>query len=361
MGLEERTQSAGPRPERQHARADWKQMVGIGIIAAALGIAAGLLIDWFPVSASEQAKQIDTLWDVLIIFSVPVFVGVTVVVLFSVVKFRMRPGEENLDGPPIHGNTRLEVIWTAIPAIVLVGLCTYAFVVLEDVEAADSNPLNVRVVGEQFAWTFFYKQANGKEVASTQLHVPINKQVKFTLQSKDVLHDFWVPAFRVKKDAVPGINVTYVVNPNRLGTYPIVCAELCGLGHAVMRSTATVDTQEKFDSWLAAVGKPAATAGGGGGAANAEDGKTIFTSQDANCSTCHTLADAGANGSIGPNLDTALKGKDPAFIKQSIEEPSAVIADGYQDGIMPPNYKDTLGEAKINALVKYLSEVTKGG
>ena len=105
-----------------------------------LGIAAGLLIDWFPVAASEEAKPIDTLWDVLIIFSVPVFVGVTVVVLFSVLKFRMRPGEENLDGPPIHGNTRLEVIWTAIPAIVLVGLCTYAFVVLEDVEAADAQP-----------------------------------------------------------------------------------------------------------------------------------------------------------------------------------------------------------------------------
>jgi cytochrome c oxidase subunit 2 len=362
MGLEERTQSAGPRPERPHARADWKQMVGIGIIAAALGIAAGLLIDWFPVSASEEAKQIDTLWDVLIIFSVPVFVGVTVVVLFSVAKFRMRPGEENLDGPPIHGNTRLEVIWTAIPAIVLVGLCTYAFIVLEDVEAADSQQTQVRVVGEQFAWTFFYKKDGQKEVASPQLHVPINKQVKFTIQSKDVLHDFWVPAFRMKKDAVPGIDVTYTVTPNRIGAYPIVCAELCGLGHAVMRSTATVETQEKFDAWLAKLGQPAKPAGGaGGGAAPAEDGKAIFTSQDTNCGTCHTLADAGATGSIGPNLDTVLKGKDAAFIKQSIEDPDAEIAPGFQAGIMPPNFKDTLGDAKVDALVKYLSEVTKGG
>src|SRR5919107_5575123 len=145
MGLEERTQTAGPRPERPHARADWKQMLGIGVIAAALGVAAGLLIDWFPVSASEEAKQIDTLWDVLIIFSVPVFVGVTVVVLFSVVKFRMRPGEENLDGPPIHGNTRLEVIWAAIPAIVLVGLCTYAWVVLNDIEEAKANEMRINV------------------------------------------------------------------------------------------------------------------------------------------------------------------------------------------------------------------------
>jgi cytochrome c oxidase subunit 2 len=359
MGLEERTQSTGPRPERPHARADWKQMVGISIIAAALGIAAGLLIDWFPVSASEEAKQIDTLWDVLIIFSVPVFVGVTVVVLFSVLKFRMRPGEENLDGPPIHGNTRLEVIWTAIPAIVLVGLCTYAFVILEDVEAVEGRPLNVRVVGEQFVWTFFYER-DGKEVASPQLHVPIDQQVKFTIQSKDVLHDFWVPAFRMKKDAVPGIDVTYTVTPNRIGSYPIVCAELCGLGHSVMRSTATVDSREDFDAWLAKLGQPAESAGGGGGggAAPAEDGKALFTD---NCGSCHTLADAGASGSIGPDLDTVLKGKDEAFIKQSIADPGAEIADGYQDGIMPPNYNDTLGEAKIDALVKYLSEVTKGG
>ena len=141
--------------------------------------------------------------------------------------------------------------------------------------------MNVRVVGEQFAWTFFYER-DGKEVASRQLHVPIDRQVKFTLQSKDVLHDFWVPAFRMKKDAVPGIDVTYTVTPNRLGSYPIVCAELCGLGHAVMRSTAIVDAPEKFDTWLAdarqagRAGPAAAAAAAAGGGAT--DGKAIFTS-----------------------------------------------------------------------------------
>jgi cytochrome c oxidase subunit 2 len=364
MGLEERTQTVGPAPDRPHARVDWRQMVGVGVIASALGIAAGLLINWFPVSATKEAKSIDTLWDVLIIFSVPVFVGVTVVVLFSVLKFRMRPGEENLDGPPIHGNTRLEVIWTTIPAIVLVGLCTYAFVVLENVEAADSNPVKVRVVGEQFAWTFFYTGADGKEIAtaSRQLHVPIDRQVQFTIQSKDVLHDFWVPAFRIKKDAVPGIDVKYSVTPNRIGAYPIVCAELCGLGHAVMRSSAIVQDKADYDKFVAGLGKPAAPAGGAGGAgAPAEDGKTIFTSADGNCKACHTLADAGATGTIGPDLGTVLKGKDAAFIKQSIVQPDAVIADGYQAGIMPPNFGQTLSAAQIDALVKYLSDVTKGG
>src|SRR4051812_21199181 len=179
--------------DRPHARADWRQMLAIGIVVSIIGIAAGLLIDWFPLQASKQAKPIDTLWDVLLIASIPVFVLVETVVLFSVWKFRMRPGEELLDGPPIHGNTRLEIIWTAIPAFILVALCTYAFLVLEDVEQAPaSQEMQVRVVGQQFAWTFYSPGAGGKEVASPQLHLPINQSVQFTIQSKDVLHDFWV-------------------------------------------------------------------------------------------------------------------------------------------------------------------------
>lgn len=357
MGLEERSLAqTGPRPERPHARADWKQMLGIGVVASALGIAAGLLIDWFPVAASNEAKPIDTLWDVLIIASVPVFVGVTVVVLFSVLKFRMRAGEEDLDGPPIHGNTRLEVIWTAIPAILLVGLCTYAFIVLEDVEAAQPNTMNVRVVGEQFAWTFYYENpdGSGEQVATTELHLPIDRPVKFTLQAKDVLHDFWIPAFRMKKDAVPGLDVTYRVTPNRLGEYPIVCAELCGLGHATMRAKAVVVPEAEFTSWLQTAAKPPEPAAGGGEA----DGKTLFTNNG--CGGCHTLADAGTNATVGPNLDEVLADKDEAFIKTSIEDPSAEVADGYSDS-MPKDYGSKLGPEGVAAVAKYLSEVTKGG
>ncbi|WP_121258615.1 cytochrome c oxidase subunit II [Solirubrobacter pauli] len=355
MGLEERSLAqTGPRPERPHAHADWKQMLGIGIVASILGIAAGLLIDWFPVAASEEAKPIDTLWDVLIIASVPVFVGVSVVVVFSVIKFRMRPGEEELDGPPIHGNTRLEVVWTAIPAILLVGLCTYAFIVLTDVEKAQANTMEVRVVGEQFAWTFYYPGEDGKEIATRELHLPINRPIKFTLQAKDVLHDFWIPAFRMKKDAVPGLDVTYRVTPNRLGEYPIVCAELCGLGHATMRAKAVVTSEAEFTSWLQEAAKPPAPPAGGGG----NSGKALFTSNG--CSGCHTLADAGSNATVGPNLDKVLADKDEAFIKTSIEDPSAEIADGYSD-TMPKDYGQRLGEDGVDALAKYLSEVTKGG
>ena len=366
MGLEERTRPHGgsTTAERPHARADWRQMLGIGVIASILGIAAGLLIDWFPLQASTQAKPIDTLWDVLIICSVPVFVGVVVVVLFSVWKFRMRPGEEDLDGPPIHGNTRLEVIWTAIPAIMLVALCTYAFLVLEDVEKTPAGQvLNVRVVGEQFAWTYYVPGADGKEVKTQgALHLPVNQPVKFTIQAKDVLHDFWVPAFRIKKDAVPGIDVTYRVTPNREGTYQVVCAELCGIGHATMRSTVVVQSQDEYTKWVGNLNKPAAAAtaaaGAGGTGGAAPDGKQLFAANG--CAGCHTLKDAGANATVGPDLDKVLPGKTPDFIKQSIVDPGAVVENGYTN-IMPPGFGDKLGAAGVDALVKYLSDVTKGG
>jgi cytochrome c oxidase subunit II len=378
MGSEERTEPARPASETLRVAersAPIGPLIGIAVIASALGIALGLIIDWFPVQASTQADKIDTFYDVLIIASVPVFVLVTSVVLYSVYRFRMRPGEENMDGPPIHGNTRLEVIWTIIPAVLMLGLCTYAYVELHDAEKAPAatggaQELNVRVVGEQFAWTFFYKGSNGKEFSSPQLYVPKDRSVRFTVQTKDVLHDFWVPAFRWKIDAVPGINTHYRVTPNRLGNYAIVCAELCGLGHATMRQTAHVLTQQAFTAWQQKAqnsgqqngggggGSGSSTTSGGGGGGGGADGKAIFAS--AGCAGCHTLADAGSNGQTGPNLDDGLKGKDEAFIKQSIENPNAVITKGYQPGIMPGNYKDQLSPAEIDALAKYLEETTNG-
>ena len=233
-------------------RAPVGPMIAIGAIASVLGIALGLLIDWFPVQASGEAKDIDTLWDILIIASVPVFVLVQTIVLYSVWKFRMRPGEELQDGPPIHGNTKLEIYWTAIPAILLVGLCSYAYVVLHDIEKASASAtVNVRVVGEQFTWTFYYPgEGGGKEIVSNQLYLPVDTEVKFTVQSKDVIHDFWVPAFREKIDAVPGISTSYSVKTTRLGEYAVICAELCGLGHSAMRQTAHVVPGTEFESWL---------------------------------------------------------------------------------------------------------------
>jgi cytochrome c oxidase subunit 2 len=347
------------------------QMVVVGLIASLLGIALGLIIDWFPTQGSTQADKIDTFWDVLIICSVPVFVLVTTVVLFAALRFRMRPGEEHLDGPPIHGNTRLEVIWTAVPAIMLVALCSYAYIVLHDIEKAPAKSLGaerqVTVNGQQFTWTFDYNEG-GKKFSSAQLYVPIGRSVKFNVKTRDVLHDFWVPAWRMKIDAVPGLTTNYRVTPSKVGTWPVVCAELCGLGHAFMRQTAHVVSQADFDGWITKMttraAAPAAGAGAGAGGAGqaAVDAKALFaqgetTSGATACGGCHKLADAGTNGGVGPDLDTVLKGRDAAFIKQSIEDPNAEIAKGFNANIMPDNYGKLLSATEIDALVKYLEEV----
>jgi cytochrome c oxidase subunit 2 len=345
----------------RESRAQVRQMLLIGAVVSALGIALALLIDWFPIQASKEGEQIDTLWDVLLIASVPIFVLVETIVLYCAIKFRMRPGDELKDGPPIHGNTKLEIIWTAIPAILLVGLCTYAYVVLTDIEEAPAaESLNVRVVGEQFTWTFYVDRAgDGKEIKSSQLYLPNDKPVYFTVQSKDVIHDFWVPAFRMKIDAVPGIDTHLRVTPKRVGNYPVVCAELCGLGHSTMRQTAHVmdpaDWEKKMDELAAG---PQGGGGGGGGGGGETDGKTLFTeaAQPTACKSCHTLADAGATGTTGPNLDEVIPDLSDAEIKQSIEEPDAKITAGFQPGIMP-RYGDSLSAEQVDALVKYLKEV----
>jgi cytochrome c oxidase subunit 2 len=336
------------------------ELMAIGLIASVIGVVLGLAIDWFPTQASEEGERIDTLWDVLVICSIPVFVLVMVIVLYSVWRFRMRPGEEDMDGPPIHGNTKLEIIWTAIPAIILVALCSYSYVVLTDIEKAQANALDVRVVGEQFTWTFYYKDEGGEEFASPQLYVPRGQPVNFTVQSLDVIHDFWVPAFRLKIDAVRGIDTHVRITPKTPGEYPVVCAELCGLGHAVMRQTAHVVEPAEFEQWVAerAAGAEEGGEEGGetGGDAAAPDGKTLFAENG--CGGCHTLSDAGTTGGTGPDLDEALADKDPPFIEESIVDPDAQIAEGFDGGLMPKAYGRQLQPAELEALVKYLDEVT---
>jgi cytochrome c oxidase subunit 2 len=336
-------------------------MVIAGVVASAIGIALGLTIRWFPTAASTQAREIDTLYDVLIIASVPIFVLVVTVVLGAVVLFRMRPGQEDQDGPPIHGSTKLEVIWTALPAAIILGLCAYAYVVLVDTEKAPANPaqeMHVKVTGQQFAWTFTYPKqlTGGKQLTTTSLVLPIDRSVKFDIVSEDVIHDFWVPNFSEKIDAVPGITTHYRVTPDRLGTYPIVCAELCGLGHSVMRSTVRVVSGPQFTAWLKNQNKPATPAGASPEQVAAA-GKKIFTGA-AGCGGCHKLADAGTSGQIGPDLDTVLKGQDDAKIREDIVDPNKVIAKGYGPDIMPSNFGQTLSPTELNALVAYLKGAT---
>jgi len=233
-----------------------RRSLGLTFLAALLAVAIGIVlsyaIHWFPVAASTQAHNTDTLYHVLVIASIPIFVLVVTVVLYCVWQFRMKPGEELKDGPPIHGNTRLEVFWTALPAALLLGLVGYSFVILHKNEAKPAREIRIGVTAQQFAWTYQYPPSvtGGAALNSYQLYIPKGESVKFELHSKDVIHAFWIPAFRVQEDVVPGITTNWRVTATRVGHYPVVCNLLCGLGHSLMRSTVHVVPQAQFQAWV---------------------------------------------------------------------------------------------------------------
>jgi cytochrome c oxidase subunit 2 len=237
-----------------------------GVLATAIGIFLSYVIHWFPVAASTQAKNTDRLYHVLVIASIPIFVIVVATILYSVWQFRMKPGEELKDGPPIHGNTRLEILWTAIPSVLVIALVSYSFVVLhENEEKPPGREIQVAVTGQQFFWSYKYPTSvtGGAPLRSYQLYLPKGESVYFDMHSKDVIHAFYIPAFRLQEDVVPGITTHYRVTPTRLGTYPVVCNLLCGVGHSLMRSTVHVVTPARFQAWIQSQAKaPAAVATG---------------------------------------------------------------------------------------------------
>jgi cytochrome c oxidase subunit 2 len=250
----EETETRGSTPHRPPVSLrTLVRLLAIAVVAAAIGIAIGLLIPWFPPAAAKQAHTIDTLYYVLIIVTVPIFVLVTSVVLFSAYSWRVRSGEERLDGPPIHGDTRLEVIWTALPSALIAALVVYAAIVLHDIGVKQPGEITVGVTGQQWEWRFSYPSyddAQGKPIVALQLYLPLNRPVDFRIHSVDVIHTFWVPAFRLQQDAVPGITTGLRATPDRLGSYPIVCTQLCGYGHSTMRTTLHIVTAAAFSTWL---------------------------------------------------------------------------------------------------------------
>jgi cytochrome c oxidase subunit 2 len=221
-------------------------------IAVALGIWLSYEIHWFPAQASMQARNTDHLYHVLVIATIPIFVLVVGVILYCVWQFRMRSGEELKDGPPIHGNTRLEVFWTALPTVLLLSMVGYSFVVLADNEKKPAHEIQVGVTGQQFFWSFQYPPSvtGGAPINSYKLYLPDNESVLFNMRSKDVIHAFWIPAFRLQEDVVPGITTHYRATPIRLGNYPVVCNLLCGIGHSLMRTTVHVVTPAQFRAWI---------------------------------------------------------------------------------------------------------------
>jgi cytochrome c oxidase subunit II len=220
----------------------------------ALGTVISILMmqyDWMGAAASSEAGPIDTLMEVSIILSSFVFAIVCVALGYALVKWRVKPGDES-DGDPIHGNTKLEIIWTLIPTVIVLFLAGYSWVVLNDVEQKESDAITVNVYSQQFAWTFGYPE-DGNKWSEGVLHVPVNRQIDFRMHAQDVIHSFWVPEWRIKKDNVPGITTNALITPDKVGTYQLICTELCGAGHTTMRAEVVVQTQEEYDEWVASL------------------------------------------------------------------------------------------------------------
>jgi cytochrome c oxidase subunit II len=227
-------------------RTTYLKLVGAMLVLTVISSVIMLIPEWNGFNGSVEADKIDTLLDVMIVLSSFVFSIVMVMLVYSVWKYRAKPGDES-DGEPIHGNTRLEIAWTLIPTIIVLFGAGYSWVILDDIEAREADRLEVLVTGQQFKWTFEYPEQG---VVANELHVPVDRQADFRMTALDVIHSFWVPEWRVKKDLVPGLETSVAATPDAEGTYSLMCTEYCGNGHATMRAFVTVESQQDFDQWV---------------------------------------------------------------------------------------------------------------
>ena len=222
------------------------QLVGLGVLFGGLATLVAVLIPWLPPVASRQRDRIDFVFWFVTGICVFIFAIVASVLVYAVFKFRAKPDDDS-DGPPIHGHTGLEIVWTAVPTVLVTAIAIVSAIVLAKDDAAGANPLRVDVTAQQFFWSYSYPGFDNKQ--SAVLRLPLHRSIVLRMTAKDVIHSFWVPEFRQKQDLVPGIHPTLHITPNKLGTYPVICTELCGLGHALMRSRVVVMEPEAFERW----------------------------------------------------------------------------------------------------------------
>jgi cytochrome c oxidase subunit 2 len=346
-------------------------LLGLALIAGAVATAVALVPTWLPEDASQQAGRIAfTFWFVIAI-CIFIFAIVAAVLAYAVMKFRVREDDFE-DGPPVHGHTGLEITWTVIPFLMVTAIAVVSAIVLSRNDAQAQDTLRVNVLAQQFEFTFSYPDA--KDVTSPVLMLPKGRSVELYMRSVDVIHSVFVPQFSVKEDIVPGMVTQLHVTPTRLGTFPLECTELCGLGHSLMRSQAVVVSPAAFNSWLKKQEKNAGPSTGGTSttpttsttstgststtASPAAAGLSVFNANG--CSSCHTLSAANATGTVGPNLDKLVsyaktaKQPLPAFVHTSIVDPNAYIQPGYPKGVMPQNFGQSLTKSQLDALVAFL-------
>jgi cytochrome c oxidase subunit II len=217
----------------------------IWVVLSIIGIVLVSGMQIIPTIASREAEIENRAFVILTAASVPVLMFVVVGLGYTALRFRTP--DEATDGPPIHGHVPFQVGWVIVSFVLVLGLFGYGALGLVDIRGAQSADFEVKISAEQWAWHYEYP-ATG--VKSDELHVPVDRRVHLSIMSTDVIHSFWVPAFGVKQDAVPGHPTQVYMTATQNGTYPGMCAELCGLGHTGMTTTVVVSDQAGLDAWL---------------------------------------------------------------------------------------------------------------
>lgn len=364
------------------------------ILGGAVVLVGGYLISLLapsllPLAASAEAGPIDQLFRVMLFLGGVVFVLVEGLLILSIIRFRARKGDTS-DGAHFNGNVTLEVIWTAIPAIVVVFITLYSYNVWVEIRTPKNDELVIDTLGQRFAWTFTYEdplnrlteQPIEKQVfTDSQLHTYVGRPVRLVMETRDVNHAFWVPTMRIKQDLLAGRETEITFTPTVPGEYRIVCTELCGSGHGAMFSYIHVYATEQ--EWLTAFVDPKVDF-----ILNPPNdpvilGEVLLTGLP--CSSCHVQDNLGWAGLTGPSLngvgDTAARRAQSRglasaadYIAQSLRHPNAYIVPGFNAGIMPqfgitadqpadsdaPAYYQLTNEDLVN-VVAYLCTQTATG
>lgn len=311
-----------------------------------------------PLAASAEAGPIDGFFSIHYWMISFLFALIMVIMLYSAVVFR-RKSDDDEDGPHIHSNTALEIGWTVVPTVIVLGFGVYGAILLNDLVAPKPEEVVIQVEARQWGWKFTYPEQDN--LVSGKLALQVGQPVVLEMSSVDVIHSFWVTEFRVKQDLVPGRTTVLRFTPTVTGDYRVRCAEICGTGHADMRADVLVMEPDAYAAWI----EEAANVPVYAELEPAARGELWYNDPNLNCVGCHTLdgsANAGPTwqGIIGRQealVDGSVVVADDAYIRSSILNPNEQIVAGFQPGVMPQNFADVIAELEQNILDTQGTEV----
>lgn len=305
--------------------------------------------------AGPASNDVNDIYNLLWVLALIVFVLVEGILIYAIFRFRGNKKLINGRPAPVHGNTRLEVIWTIIPAVILAVIAIPTIQGIATLAETDDDAFHVRVIGNQFFWEFEYTDIVGPDgvplKVTNEMHIPVDTRIEITLLSNDVIHSFWVPRLAGKTDAIPGRQNTMWFQSDETGTFDGQCAEFCGKEHAKMRLTVVADSDEDFNDWVAtSLSTPSDPV---------EAGKQIVEST---CAGCHLVEGTDAQGNVGPELTNFANKAEIADVAQNNEENLRAWLANPQD-LKPGTAMPNLGltPAQIDALVAYLSTLDGSG